>query len=159
MSWCAAYGCHNDGKKNKDKSFFTLPKEPKLRATWIKAINRTTLPSRVYLCSDHFTEECFDASWKLQVDLFYKDRAVKRKLLPGSIPTIFPQKSQPKERTSSITRALKKEKRQVCSWLYYDSSTSFSSNCLYAKLLENPPLMVWFQSKNKLTLPCSQDFC
>ena len=113
MSWCAAYGCHNDGKKNKDKSFFLLPKDVTLRTAWIKAINRTELPSRVYVCSDHFAEDCFDRRWKLQNALFYKDRPIKRRLIPGSIPTIFPHKVVPREREISKCRALRKEKEQV----------------------------------------------
>ena len=105
MSWCAAFGCHNSGSKNKDKSFFLLPKDQSVRASWIRAINRTELPSKVYLCSDHFEDTCFDASWKLQNELFYKDRPIKRRLLPGSVPTLFPHKDKLKERTSSTKRA------------------------------------------------------
>ena len=29
-------------------------------------MNLKRLPSRVYLCSDHFDDSCFDAAWKLQ---------------------------------------------------------------------------------------------
>ena len=45
--------------------------------------------------------------------LFYTERSVKRKLIAGAIPTIFPHKTQPKERTSSKARAKKSEKNEV----------------------------------------------
>ena len=113
MSWCAVVYCHNCNLKNKDKSYFALPKDTKVRNAWIRAINRTELPKKVYVCSDHFEEKCFDQSWKLQSELFYQDRTVKRKLLPGSIPTIFSQKEKPKERSFSKSRSEKKKNKEV----------------------------------------------
>ena len=105
--------CDNNSKKNKDKTYFVLPEEPNLRNSWIRTINRTSLPKRVFICSDHFEESCFDSNWDLQNRLFYTERSVKRKLIAGAIPTIFPHKTQPKERTSSKARAKKSEKNEV----------------------------------------------
>ena len=113
MSWCSVCYCDNNSKKNKDKTYFVLPEEPNLRNSWIRAINRTSLPKRVFICSDHFEESCFDSNWDLQNRLFYTERSVKRKLIAGAIPTIFPHKTQPKERTSSKARAKKSEKNEV----------------------------------------------
>ena len=45
--------------------------------------------------------------------LHWTERSVKRKLIAGAIPTIFPHKTQPKERTSSKARAKKSEKNEV----------------------------------------------
>ena len=92
MAWCAAVNCKNTSRKDKDKTFFLMPKDVTIQSAWKNAIRRTELPSKVYLCSDHFEEKCFDSAWKLQNELFYKDRLIKRKLLPGSIPTLFPHK-------------------------------------------------------------------
>lgn len=113
MSWCSAFGCSNNSKRDKEKSFFRLPGDPNVRNAWVKAINRTELPKKVLLCSDHFTENCFDKSWSLQNELFYTERTAKRKLVPGSLPTIFPHKPRPKERQTSKKRAEKKSLKEV----------------------------------------------
>ena len=113
MAWCAVVNCHNSNKRNPDKTFFTLPKEEPLRKEWVKLIKRTKLLKRVHVSSDHFAESFFDASWDLQTSLFYKDRAVKRKLIPDSKPTIFPYKEKPKERVASTKRAVKKSHDEV----------------------------------------------
>lgn len=44
-------------KKNKDKSFFSLPTEPSVRAAWVRAISGKNLPNNILLCSDHFDGE------------------------------------------------------------------------------------------------------
>ena len=80
---------------------------------WVRLINRTELPKRVYICSDHFQESCFDQSWALQNRLFYNDRPVKRKLLPDSVPSIFPHKEPPKERYASKKRMEQRQKKEV----------------------------------------------
>ena len=82
-----------------------MPKNVTIQSNWINAIHRTELPSKVYLCSDHFDGKCFDSAWKLQNELFYKNRPIKQKLLPRSKPTLFPHKDKSKERTSSKAHA------------------------------------------------------
>ena len=46
MGWCAAFGCQNNSRKNKDKSFFLMPENKTTKNVWIKAINRTALPKK-----------------------------------------------------------------------------------------------------------------
>ncbi|XP_057314922.1 THAP domain-containing protein 10-like [Hydractinia symbiolongicarpus] len=113
MAYCSAYGCKNNIKSNKDKSFFLMPKNPEVSKAWIAAINRTKLPAKVFLCSDHFEETCFDPSWKLQNELFYKDRPCKRRLIQNSVPTICCHKTAPKERTSSTSRAKRSQSKDL----------------------------------------------
>ena len=62
--WCAAVGCSSSSKKKEDenKTFFSLPSNPVTKKAWINAINRTSLPKTVYLCSNHFEERCFDST-------------------------------------------------------------------------------------------------
>ena len=96
MSWCSVAQCHNTNKKCPDKSFFAIPKDKDRKAAWKAALNRTTYPKTIFVCSDHFEEKCFDASWKLQTELYYKDRPIKHKLVKGSVPSIFSYKEQPK---------------------------------------------------------------
>ena len=113
MSLCSAWGCSNNSKQGLDKSFFTLPKDLSTKNAWIAAMNLKRLPSRVYLCSDHFDDSCFDAAWKLQNELYYKDRPVKRRLITGSIPTKFPHKKVHEERNCSAIHASKKQHKEV----------------------------------------------
>ncbi|XP_057302788.1 uncharacterized protein LOC130636954 [Hydractinia symbiolongicarpus] len=113
MAYCSVYGCKNNIKSNKDKRFFLMPKNPEVSKAWIAAINRTKLPAKVFLCSDHFEETCFDLSWKLQNELFYKDRPCKRRLIPNSVPTIFCHKTAPKERSSSTSRAKRSQSKDL----------------------------------------------
>ena len=64
---CAKVFCHNNKRKNKDKTFFSLPKDTAVAKVWIAKLNREkdNLPSKVYVCSDHFEDNCFDFSWML----------------------------------------------------------------------------------------------
>lgn len=109
MAWCAAVLCESIKRKNPDKTFFKLPSEEKCRAAWLAAINRENAPKQVFLCSDHFKESCFDTSWDLRSKLLNKSGPIQRKLIAGSIPTIFPHKKKTKERTTTIQRELKKK--------------------------------------------------
>ena len=113
MAWCSAFACSHNSKRDKEKSLFLLPTNPTVKSAWINAINRTELPKKVYLCSDHFEESCFDPSWKLQNELYYTNRPTKRRLIPGSVPTIFPHKFPVKERTASKERAGKRKLKEV----------------------------------------------
>ena len=90
---CAAVFCHNNKRKNKDKTFCSLPKDTAVAKVWIAKLNREkdNLPSNVYVCSDHF-EDGFDSSWMLQSTQTYSDRPIQRRLHPGAIPTKFPRK-------------------------------------------------------------------
>ena len=91
---CAAVFCHKNERKNKDKTFFSLPKDTPVAKDWITKLNREkdNLPSKVYVCSDHFEDDCFDFSWMLQSTLTYSDRAIQRPLRPGAIHTKFQHK-------------------------------------------------------------------
>ena len=119
MSWCSVCYYHNNSKKNSDKTFFRLPTDTTLKSQWVKAINRESLPKTVYVCSDHFDKSCFDSSWDLQSRLFYTDGSVKRKLLPVSVPTIFPHKPQPKERKVSKLREERATQQKVFGTFFY----------------------------------------
>ena len=89
---CAVFFCHNNKIKNKDKTFFSLPKDVAVDKVWIDKLNREkdNLPSKVYICSDHFENDCFDSSWMLQSTLTYSDRPIQR--CPGTIPKNFSHK-------------------------------------------------------------------
>lgn len=116
MASCVAYGCSNKSKRETEKRFFRLLQNPKVRKLWVQAINRTELPKTARLCSDHFTEECFDKSFELQNSMeCYKDRTAKRRLITGSVPTLFPHKKKPNERVISKRRVEARFQKEVCS--------------------------------------------
>ena len=82
-------------------SYFRLPKDTSFHKDWIHAAGHPidNLPSKILICSDHFEEKYFDTSWKLKNELYYKGRHISRRLLPGSIPTLLPDKlAQRKEK-------------------------------------------------------------
>ena len=112
---CSAVYCYNNKRKNKDKTFFSLPKVTAVAKVWIAKLNRekNNLPSKVYVCSDHFENDCFDSSWMLQSTLTYSDRPIQRRLREGAIPTKFPHKPV-KERHFSKQREETHRKKEVC---------------------------------------------
>ena len=115
MSWCAVINCNNKIKNNKEVSYFQLPKYTSIHKDWIHATGRPIdhLPSKILICSDQFEEKCFDPSWKLQNELYYKDCQISRRLLPGSIPTLLLHKKGNKPLLSSEKRALAQRKEEV----------------------------------------------
>ena len=63
MAWCAAVACNNYKKKNKDLTFFVLPKTKAIAdASWKVKIKRENLPKVIYICEEHFEDSCFDKS-------------------------------------------------------------------------------------------------
>ena len=101
MVHCCVPGCknthHHKTKKeewqidSRNYSLHDLPGEDRIevRDLWVMAINRSTLPKDVAVCSDHFTEDCFDEKWE-EYKRKYGPTKVKRKLKLDAVPTIFP---------------------------------------------------------------------
>ena len=61
MPNCGAPGCTNRSSVHPEKSFHKLPavSRPKIRDSWIVNIKRQFIPKELYICSDHFEEDCF----------------------------------------------------------------------------------------------------
>ncbi|XP_034019356.1 THAP domain-containing protein 5-like [Thalassophryne amazonica] len=84
--YCAVKVCRNrrgaaSSHDNKRISFYPFPLQDKSRLQkWVDNMKREDwTPSRhQYLCSEHFTEDCFDVRWGI------------RYLKTTSVPTIFP---------------------------------------------------------------------
>ena len=101
---CSAVYCHSNKKKNKDKTFFTLPRDAALAKIWIAKLNRAkdNLPKNIWICSDHFEDDCFNTSLMLQSSLTYQERSIQRRLRSGAVPTKFAHKlTKVKERNTS----------------------------------------------------------
>ena len=111
MANCSAVYYHNNKKKNKDKTFFTLPRDAALAKIWIAKLNyeKDNLPKIVWTCSDHFEDDCFDSSWMLQSSLTYQERPIQHcQRSGGSSNKIYPQTNKGKK-----NETLPKSKRET----------------------------------------------
>ena len=87
MVYCCVPFCKNEECKVTGVSFHQFPNNEELREKWLKAISRQGTeknskwqPSKKsVVCSKHFENYCFSISTK------------NRRLLPNSIPSIFPE--------------------------------------------------------------------
>ena len=57
MVWCAAVGCSNYKKKNRDLTFLNFPRDKEIA------------DEVIYLCEKHFEDDCFDKSVDLRNSL------------------------------------------------------------------------------------------
>ena len=106
---CVVAGCSN--KHSDGVSLFLFPADENLRRQWTKQVQRTRAcwkgpTENSCLCSNHFTEDCFDPS-----SLTASRLGLKRKLLlkPNAIPTVFIRSLVSSK--SSSGEAPKKKKR------------------------------------------------
>ena len=71
MVYCCAVNCSNNSKgkgKEKNISFFRLPRDESLKKVWLAKIKRSNLPdeNNVRLCSNHFEENCYERDLKVR---------------------------------------------------------------------------------------------
>ena len=104
---CVAANCSDTYKDG--VSLFKFPKDKKLRQLWKKQVQRTRAkwkgPSDFsYLCSCHFTEDCFEApsstssnsyqnkNCSLTIIIYAEEIGYKTRqmLKSGAVPSIFP---------------------------------------------------------------------
>ena len=60
----------NDRKNvSKDKTYHILPKDEEARKIFLSKINRAqgNFPKKVFICSDHFEENCYNKPWDAQI--------------------------------------------------------------------------------------------
>lgn len=100
--------CTNGSKKTKgtDISYHRLPSDRQLRKTWLKRVRRENIPKEnsCYVCSVHFTPDCFEFSLKLPCG-----QKTKKILKSGSVPSIFPFSSRKPGRILSQKRIQKRD--------------------------------------------------
>ena len=86
---CVAGGCSNTPRPG--ISLYKFPKDPTLRKQWERQVQTTRAKWKAtetsYLCSEHFTEDCFEVTGALESQFGIK--IYWRRLAPGAIPTIF----------------------------------------------------------------------
>lgn len=100
--YCAVKLCRNRGgnssKQDKRISFYPFPLQDSARLQkWVNNMRRREwTPSRhQYLCSEHFTEDCFDFRWGIR---YLKNTAV---------PTLFPSVENDHENKVTLQRSQK----------------------------------------------------
>ena len=83
-------------------SLFKFPSDGVLRRKWEKQVQRTRAQWKAtehsYLCSDHFTEDCFEVDSVLASQFGIKKR---RRLKPGAVPTVSHRPSTAQESAAS----------------------------------------------------------
>lgn len=149
--YCAVKVCRNRGgsapkQDNKRISFYPFPLQDKSRLQkWVDNMKREEwTPSRhQYLCSEHFTEDCFDIRWGI------------RYLKNTAIPTIFlSSEDDGEKKVTAIKRSPKAKPRtlgfdsplikrplilsRTCKKV--QSSTSNSIVAEYTEMIFEPPL-------------------
>ena len=91
---CVAAGCSNVPSDR--VSLFRFPKDKALMSKWEKQVQRTRdrwkVTEHSYLCSDHFTEDCFEVDFSSKFGI-----KKRRQLRPGAIPTIFHRQQPAKD--------------------------------------------------------------
>ena len=111
MPHCMVPDCINDSRDSKGVSFHRIPANEKLKKIWLDVVPRKNpRPSMYsYVCSDHFTSDCFEISFREELT----GHKQPRRLIPGSIPTIFPKSATKRPRLSSEARKSKRERKEV----------------------------------------------
>lgn len=84
---CSVVGCK--AQKGQMVSLHILPNDQKLRSKWVQFIGNNCnvpakLPSRTYVCSRHFPENCFENF--IMTKLGFASKLI---LKPNAIPSIF----------------------------------------------------------------------
>ena len=104
MVHCCVPGCINHSSKTSSISYHRIPNDKALRKAWLARIRRDNLPplQNCYVCSEHFTDACFESDLKAQL---MPELKVKRRLKRDAIPSVFSFAREPKKpRISSENR-------------------------------------------------------
>ena len=106
MPHCCIPECNDYWTKDSKVTFHRITrKDLELQRAWLTRIRRDNLPplDYSYVCSDHFTSDCFENDLKAKL---MPETKFKRSIIPGSVPSLFPFDPQLKRpRPSSEARA------------------------------------------------------
>ena len=118
---CVAAGCSSI--PSDEVTLYKFPKDPVLRKKWIEQVKRTrdrwSGPSEnSSLCSNHFTDDCYEQSSVIQNSFGIK---VRMKLKSKAVPTIFKRRldadsSGPKAK--KLRTAYEKRERRRVSYIH-----------------------------------------
>eukprot|EP00105_Crassostrea_gigas_P001462 XP_011413654.1 PREDICTED: THAP domain-containing protein 10 [Crassostrea gigas] len=96
-------GCSK--RQTDDVSVHSFPKDNRQRAAWTRFVKLTradwTGPSQyTVICSEHFNEECYERQHFLLKDFGI---TTKKRLVPGSVPSIYPKRKRDELNEAFIT--------------------------------------------------------
>ena len=113
MVSCCVPECTNYSAKTKGVSYHRIPKDVKLRESWIERLGRLNLPAleNCYVCSVHFTEDCFEYSLKDSLTGQEGKRTLKRDAVPSVFSFGVRKSKQP--RLASVNRTAKRKKEEL----------------------------------------------
>ena len=119
MPSCSVPGCNNRLEKDRVRgvSFHSLPvKKPLVAKQWLDQIRRDKRfglpePKYVYVCSEHFTQDCFETEYRFQLLGGNTGNTHISSLKTGSVPTIFKWKASVK--VPDISEA-EEERKEEC---------------------------------------------
>lgn len=134
MPHCMVPGCKNASQLcDGSVSFHRIPTDKTKQKIWLSKIPRVNLRSLSYsyVCSDHFSKDCFEVSFMEQLT----GNKQRRRLLPEAVPTEFLNRSPVKPRKNTQLRFQKRARNEVCyifnSYLinvYYGIKTIFKDH-------------------------------
>ena len=113
---CVAANCKNSSdNKDVSVSFHKFPKNGEQRAEWIRQVKRTRAQwdgptsDYTYVCSKHFTEDCYERGPQIKTDLGWHVRC-QRILQKNAVPTIFlrPEPSYSEAKKPRMSKACEK---------------------------------------------------
>ncbi|XP_047489450.1 uncharacterized protein LOC125039492 isoform X2 [Penaeus chinensis] len=130
MPACSAPNCTNRPERPNGKTFHLFPKDGSLRQQWVREVNREywTPSKRSLLCSDHFTESCFD---KTGQTTRLKDNAVPTLF---DIPAPTRKKARPREEPPESETMVPAQRGRPRKKQKQETSTKLSREELEAKL-------------------------
>lgn len=143
---CSVYGCKsgyrtttNNNEKVQQFTFPNRDKSPERRLQWIKACRRDFDPGpRATMCEKHFSSDCFSIVSCDSNKYRCRNKIVRRKIKPDSIPTMCEHQSKRKLRSESATsnvRRLKEEERvRQLEQDFFSSDRVSSVEDLYEKI-------------------------
>jgi len=112
---CCVVNCTNYSAKtnkwSKITSYHRIPREKSLQKSWIARVKRDNMPplENTYVCSEHFTEDCFDS---LKESLLPNEK-LKRRLKLDAVPSVFPHSNPKRPRQSSEKRAERQHRKEL----------------------------------------------
>ena len=75
MVWCAAVGCSNYKKKNRDLTFFNFPRDKEIADAWKAKIKRKDLPKVIYVWKEFWSfDKSVDLRNSLHTSLFFSGK-------------------------------------------------------------------------------------
>lgn len=132
MVHCCVPDCTNYSSKSSDKgiSYHRIPKNKDLRKAWIARVRRENLPpaENCYVCSEHFTEDCFESNLKAQ---FLVGEKTKRRLKRDAVPAVFSFGPRPKQsRLTSEKRAKRRLQEEVSACIILNANPRHNKSIL-----------------------------